>query len=233
MMARTAKLLSFLGVLCGVLCTPAAAQSAPASPAHPATAQTAHRRSAAAAQRSECVAAVGLCVSVPAKWQRVGDVFGELGFVAAEPGPGDRSGWPQLTVAALPPAEEGNGDPPSLDLLVDRALTPDDSSSAPRTLQRRRLLLNGADAQIVRVELPASGNDPSGAIEQLALIDGGDGFVYSIALHCSPQDFARLEPVFQQAAQSWRLEAAQPAAESSSAPPPPASPAAKPKPKAP
>jgi len=199
MKARAATLLLCLALLS--VCAPA--QGTPETP----HGKTKQQKTAPAALRSECIAEVGLCVSVPASWQRLGDVFGALGFVAAEPRPGDQAGWPQLTVAALPPLEGSEGQAASLDLLVDRMLVPDESFPAAKTLQRRRLKLGGAEAELVRVQLPATGNASSGVIEQLALIDGGNGFVYSIALRCAPEDLARLEPIFQQAAASWHVEA--------------------------
>jgi hypothetical protein len=181
----------------------------------------------AAAGRTECVLSVGLCVTIPASWQRLGDVFEDLGFVAAEPHPGvDSAAWPQFTVAAInlpaqnPHTQNHGGTAsaaPSLDSLLDLVLTPDGSFASAQTLQRTRLLLNGADAEIVSVQLhDEAGN--AGAIEAIALIQGDDGLVYSIALRCAPQDFARLEPLFQQTARSWRIKAP------ASAPAPPSPP---------
>jgi hypothetical protein len=169
---------------------------------------TAHK--AVAALRTECALAVALCVSVPASWQRLGEVFDDLGFVVAEPHPGaDPASWPQLTVAAIdvPPQKDAAGavTAPSLDSLVDLALTPDGSFTSAETLQRTHLLLNHADAEIVRAQLHDEVDQP-GAIETIALIQGDDGLVYSIALRCAPQEFARLEPVFQKAAHSWHVK---------------------------
>ena len=188
---------------------PAAAQSSPPAKA---------RKTPAVAYRSECLNSAGFCISVPAAWQRLGDIFGDLGFVVAEPHAGaDSASRPQLTVAAIDLApKEGGGtaapvrEPaiPSLDVLVERMLTPEGALASARTLERRRLLLNGASAQIVRVELRDEEGKPD-AIEEIALIEGADGMVYSIALRCAQQDFDRLAPVFDQAARSWHLRTAQ------------------------
>jgi hypothetical protein len=130
--------------------------------------------------------------------------------VVAEPHPGtDSATWPQLTVAAIdvPPTKDRNGAAatrPSLDALVNIVLTPDGSFTSAETLERTRLLLNGADAEIVRVQLHDNAKS-SDTIEAVALIEGDEGLVYSIALRCAPEDFARLEPVFQRAAHSWRI----------------------------
>ena len=179
------------------------------------------RKTSSAAGRTECALASGLCVTVPTAWQRLGDVFEDLGFVVAEPHAGtDSATWPQLTVAAIdvPATKNRNGTAaarPSLDALVDIVLTPDGSFTSAETLQRSHLLLNGADAEIVRVQLHNDA-DKSEAIEAVALIEGDEGLVYSIALRCAPEDFARLEPVFQKAAHSWQIkpDAAQPATQS-------------------
>jgi hypothetical protein len=192
----------------------------------PSMAATGHKATTAPSVRSECVASVGLCVTVPASWQRLGNVFEDLGFVAAEPVPGaDRAAWPQLTVAALDlqpqSGTQTGGDPApapaSLDSLVNLVLTPDASFASAQTLQRTRLLLNGSDAEIVRVQFRDEAGNP-GPMEAVALIQGDEGFVYSIALRCAPHDFDRLEPVFQQTARSWSIQ------------PPSSAPASSPKP---
>jgi hypothetical protein len=200
------KALLVVVLLCSIL---AAAQTS--SPAK-------DRKARAAAYRSECLHSVGFCISVPAAWQRLGDVFGDFGFVAAEPHAGaDPATWPQLTVAAIDLAAKEDGgtaapvrEPATspLDVLVERMLTPEGAFASARTLERSRLLLNGASAQIVRVELRDDTGKPD-AVEKIALIEGEDGLVYSIALRCAPRDFERLAPVFDQAARSWRLQTAQ------------------------
>jgi hypothetical protein len=161
-----------------------------------------------AAVRSECIAATGLCVTVPATWNRLGDIFDDLGFVVAEPHAGvDSATWPQLTVAAIdiPPKKDASGVAvaPSLDAVVDIVLMPDGSHTSAETLQRTRLLLNGREAEIVRVRLH---DEKSDAVESIALIEGDDGLVYSIALRSSAQDPDRLEPVFQKVIHSWRIK---------------------------
>ena len=218
---RVALRIAAIVLLCSMFAPMAAAQAgASGAPSghRPggASTSTKNRKPAAAALRSECLDSVGLCVSVPAAWQRLGDVFEGLGFVAAEPHPGaGPETWPHLTVAAIDvSAKEGDGDTatasatPSLDALVERMLTPGGALASAHVLERRSLLLNGANAQIVRVGLPEEAGGAE-AIEAVALIEGDAGLVYSVALRCSPPDFNRLEPVFQQALESWRLESAE------------------------
>jgi hypothetical protein len=146
-------------------------------------------------------------VTVPSSWQRLGNVFDDLGFVVAEPHPGtDTATWPQLTIAALDvPVAKGTNTPPSLDTLIDLMLTPDGSFTSAETLQRSRLLLNGAEAETIRVRLHENGKD-AGTIEELALIQAEPGTVYSIALRCAAEDFERLDGVFQSTARSWRIQ---------------------------
>jgi hypothetical protein len=174
-------------LLCTTLAT-AAAQSTPK--ASGASRPAAAAKKTPSAVRTECVEAVGLCVAVPALWQR-------------------------LSVAAIDvPSGKNGGDAPTLDALVDLVLTPDGTFTSAETQQRTRLLLNGSDAQILRVKLH---DDATNAdfIEEVALIEGNDGFIYSIALRCPPQDFTRLDPVFQKTAHSWHMK---PPAEHSAAP---------------
>ena len=193
-----AKIVFCSGVLCFGIGAQAQSSPRPAAPT---------RKAAAVAGHTECVQTVGLCVTVPDSWQRLGDVFEGLGFVVAEsrPGPGaDTATWPQITVAAMDVPEQKNGGAPSLDSLVDTVLAPGGSFTS-ETLQRTRLLLNGNEAEIVRIREhdEASKTD---VIEAVALIVGDDGLVYSIALRCPPQDFARLEPIFQKTVHSWRVK---------------------------
>jgi hypothetical protein len=170
--------------------------------APPVSAQTVPGHKPAPPQRTECAQAAPLCVSVPANWYRLGDVFGELGFVAAEPHTGqDSSTWPQLTVAVLPQPEQ---EPRTLDSMIELLLAPGGAFASSQTLERSRTTLNGAAAEILRVQLYDK-DGKAGAIEDVALIEGEAGVTYSIALRCEPKDFARLETVFRQALDSWHL----------------------------
>ncbi len=202
-----------LAALLCVVVTAAMAQSSTPTGTAPQAAKPktgAHSTTAARkpAARKECVEAAGLCVTVPANWQRLGDIFDDLGFVVAEPHTGvDASLWPQINVAAIdvPPEETTATGAPSLDAVARVLLTPDGTFTSAETQQRSRLLLNGAEAQVLKVLLRDDAGKTSQ--EEVALIDGGDeGFVYTIALRCAPADTARLEPVFQRILESWRVK---------------------------
>jgi len=206
---RSVKVFLIAALLCSTFAT-AAAQSTPKAPG--ASRSAAAAKKTASAVRTECVEAVGLCVAVPAMWQRLGDIFGDLGFVVAESHPGmDTATRPQISVAAIDvPSAKNGGAPPTLDSLVDLVLTPDGTFTSTETQQRTRLLLNGSNAQILRVKLHDDATNAD-SIEEVALIDGSDGFVYSIALRCPPQDFTRLDPIFQKTAHSWHIKPPAPA----------------------
>jgi hypothetical protein len=129
----------------------------------------------------------------------------------------DSATWPQISVAAIDiPAKKADGSAPSLDALVDIVLTPDGSFTTAKTQQRTRLLLNGANAEVLRVKLHNGAKDSlqdaspdanrADTIEEVALIEGDEGLVYSIALRCAPEEVTRLEPVFQKAIHSWRVK---------------------------
>lgn len=200
-------------LIAALLCTTIATTAAQSTPKAPgASKPAAAAKKTPSAVRTECVEAVGLCVAVPAMWQRLGDIFGDLGFVVAESHPGmDSATRPQISVAAIDvPSGKNGGNAPTLDALVDLVLTPDGTFTSAETQQRTRLLLNGSDAQILRVKLH---DDATNAdfIEEVALIEGYDGFVYSIALRCPEQDFTRLDPVFQKTAHSWHIKPPAPA----------------------
>jgi len=209
----TQKRCLLAALLCVVVSTAMAQSSTPmgttpqAAKPKTATGKPAATAAKKPATRKECVEAAGLCVTVPANWQRLGDIFDDLGFVVAEPHTGqDASLWPQINVAAIdvPPEETTATGAPSLDAVARVLLTPDGTFTSAETEQRSRLLLNGAEAQVLKVLL----RDEEGKTsqEEVALIDGGDeGFVYTIALRCVPSDTARLEPVFQRILESWRV----------------------------
>lgn len=159
------------------------------------------KKPAAASTRTECIVRAGLCVAVPASWQKLGAPYGDLGFVIAEPHDGQaQSDWPELNVAVLDPPEQPDGRTVTLDQMVESITQP--GGPAAEMQQRTRLLLNGSDAQIVRILL----RDPdtqAESIEEVALIDGDGGLVYSFALRCAPKDFERLDPVFQRTIRNW------------------------------
>lgn len=201
------KALIITALLC-VSIPPAAAQSG----SKPSTSKpsTAAKKTSSVAGRAECVEAVGLCVTIPTTWQRLGNIFDDLGFVVAEPHAGvDSATWPQISIAAIDVPPQKAGGAPSLDALVDIVLTPDGTFTTSETQQRTRLLLNGASAEILRVKLhddAAKDATLADTVEEVALIEGDEGLVYSIALRCAPQDFTRLDPIFQKAAHSWRVK---------------------------
>ncbi|MDR3763413.1 MAG: hypothetical protein P4M01_04885 [Acidobacteriota bacterium] len=211
-------------LLTALLCAASLTAQTSQAAAQSARAASNTRKTSASATREECIARVGLCVAVPSAWQRLGDAYGELGLVVAEPHEGlDQSLWPDLNVVVLDPPDQPDGTPVTLDAMVE-AITRTPSAEV-ETLQRTRLLLNGNDTQIVRVRL----RDPetqAESIEEVALI-ADEGLVYSFALRCAPQDFDRLDPVFQKAIRNWTITPP-PAAQEPEKTPAPANPEAQP-----
>ncbi len=164
---------------------------------------TTTKKPASVATRNECIARAGLCVAVPASWQKLGDAYGDLGFVVAEPHEGQaQSAWPELNVAVLDPPEQKNGAHVTLDQLVDSVTHP--GGELAETQQRTHLLLNGNDAEIVRVLL-RDADTQAETIEEVALVDGDDDLIYTFALRCAPQDFERLDPLFQRTIRNWTV----------------------------
>ena len=191
-------------LLAALLCAAAVATAQTSKPA----AQSARpaitsKKPAPIATRNECIAPAGLCVPVPATWQKLGDPYGDLGFVVAEPHEGQpQSEWPELNVAVLDPPEQKNGARVTLGQLVDSVTHP--GGELAETQQRTHLLLNGSNAEVVRVLL-RDADTQAEAIEEVALIEGDGGLVYTFALRCAPQDFERLDPLFHHAIRNWTV----------------------------
>jgi len=219
---RFSKLsLTLLAVVFGLAAlAPCAGQAAAPTPAHP-SAQT---TKPAPALRVECSKEGEFCVAVPVQWKRLSDVFEGTGFVVAEPGTGlPQEQWLNLTAAMifLPEPVEGNA-LPEFDEVVTIALVSDDGDRS--TLERSRREIAGREAQTARVRVhEAEGKD---AVELLGFVRVDDDEVFSLALHCPPDEEARLAPVFERALASLKI-VPQPAPPAT--PAAPAAPASKPR----
>jgi hypothetical protein len=178
--------------------------TAPKIPKAAGTAKAAPKTSTAAEWRSECSKAGGFCVQVPQGWKALGDVFDGAGFVVAEPDTKkEQEDWNQITAAAMDMPEGANGqERPSTDALIDMILGSPSSGIHAQTIQRSRSLIAGMPAEVLKVRLRAN-ESSTDAIEYIALLDDGET-IYSVALGCSPEDAARLEPVFDHVLHSWK-----------------------------
>jgi hypothetical protein len=177
----------------------------PTNPKTSGTAKAAPKASTGIAEwRSECSKAGGFCVQVPQAWKALGDVFDGAGFVVAEPdAKKEQEDWNQITAAAMDMPEGANGqERPSTDALIDMILGSPSSGIHAQTIQRSRSLIAGMPAEVLKVRLRAN-EASTDAIEFIALLDDGET-IYSVALGCTPEDAARLEPVFDHVLHSWR-----------------------------
>lgn len=179
--------------------------TAPHVPKASGTTKVAPKASTGVAEwRSECSKAGGFCVQVPQAWKALGDVFDGAGFVVAEPdAKKEQEDWNQITAAAMDMPEGANGqERPSTDALIDMILGSPSSGIHAQTIQRSRSLIAGMPAEVLKVRLRAN-EASTDAIEFIALLDDGET-IYSVALGCTPEDAARLEPVFDHVLHSWR-----------------------------
>jgi hypothetical protein len=179
--------------------------TAPHVPKAAGTTKAAPKASTGVAEwRSECSKAGGFCLQVPQAWKALGDVFDGAGFVVAEPdAKKEQEDWNQITAAAMDMPEGANGqERPSTDALIDMILGSPSSGIHAQTIQRSRSLIAGMPAEVLKVRLRAN-EASTDAIEFIALLDDGET-IYSVALGCTPEDAARLEPVFDHVLHSWR-----------------------------
>ncbi len=216
---RFVRTLSYLCTSALVVCSAfSAAQTAAPKPAPPAA--TARRQPTS---RVECSKEGEFCVAVPVRWKRLGDVFEGVGFVVAEPSAAlPQEKWLNMTVAMifLPEPAEGQ-ELPDFDSVVTLALVSDEVEHS--TLQRSRREIAGREVQTARVRVKEE--DGSEAAELLGFVRVDDDEIFSLALHCPPQQEARMTPIFERALTSLKIvpqpEPATPAAPSTPAVKPP------------
>ena len=185
----------------------------------PAIAQTPAHKPAPSTRRY-CHPELDFCFRYPALWTTVGEAFNSNGIVIAPPQKQDKSLWDAVTVAlvALPP--EGDEEQINLNGIIEQAsasLRGEEQNF--QTLQRQELTVDHKPAQLVRVRYTEKSTSHDW-IEELIFIEGPDNEIYSVALKSSPEDFARLEPVFNKILASWTLPQPAPPPEEDSARPP-------------
>ena len=165
----------------------------------------------------------GFCFKYPDSWAMLGEVFDGNGVVVAPQQKEDRSLWDGITLAMVAPPPQDDEEPLSLDSIIAR------TSSAMReggqnfvTLQRQQRTVDHKPAQMLKAQYHEKSTNRDW-IEELVFIQGPDNEVYSVALKCSPQNLARLEPVFTGLLGSWTLPEPAPAKEDPEENPPPES----------
>jgi len=147
----------------------------------------------------------GFCFKYPASWAMLGEVFGGNGVVIAPPQKQERALWDTITLARIVLPPEGDEEPAGLDGVIAQATASlREAGQTFETLQRQQRTVDHKPAQMLKVRYQEK---PTGHdwIEKMVFIEGPDNEIYSVALKCSPQDLARLEPVLAGVLLSWAL----------------------------
>lgn len=170
------------------------------------------------------------CFKYPGSWIVLGEVFDGNGVVVAPPQKLDKALWDGITVAMIVPEPEGDEEPASVDVIIEQtSQSMRKGGQGFETLQRQHRTVDHQPAQMLKVRYHEKATDRDW-VEEVVIIQGPDEEMYSVALKCSPENLARLEPVFASVLDSWVLPDAEPpaGAEDESAPkqaaPPPKAP---------
>lgn len=147
----------------------------------------------------------GFCFKYPGSWTMLGEVYDGDGVVVAPPQKLDKALWDEITVALITPLSEGDEEAVSLDVMIEQASkSMREGGQAFETLQRQQRTVDHKPAQMLKVRYHEKATDRDW-VEELVFIQGPDGEIYSVALKCSPENLARLEPVFAGVLDSWVL----------------------------
>ena len=154
----------------------------------------------------------GFCFKYPSSWTVLGEVFDGNGVVVAPPQKLDRALWDEITVALILPPSEGDEEPMTLDGLIEQASkSMREGGQTFETLQRQQRTVDHKPAQMLKVRYREKATDHDW-VEEMVFIQGPDGEMYSVALKCSPENLARLEPAFAGVLESWVLPEPEPPA---------------------
>jgi hypothetical protein len=147
----------------------------------------------------------GFCFRYPGSWTMLGEVYDGDGVVVAPPQKLDKALWDEITVALITPLSEGDEEAVSLDVMIEQASkSMREGGQAFETLQRQQRTVDHKPAQMLKVRYHEKASDRDW-VEELVFIQGPDGEIYSVALKCSPENLARLEPVLAGVLESWVL----------------------------
>ena len=147
----------------------------------------------------------GFCFKYPGSWTMLGEVYDGDGVVVAPPQKLDKALWDEITVALITPLSEGDEEAVSLDVMIEQASkSMREGGQAFETLQRQQRTVDHKPAQMLKVRYHEKASDRDW-VEELVFIQGPDGEIYSVALKCSPENLARLEPVLAGVLESWVL----------------------------
>jgi hypothetical protein len=182
------------------------------------------------ARKRYCQPGGSFCFKYPGSWTVLGEVFDGNGVVVAPVQKLDKALWDGITVALVAPEPEGDEEAPSVDVIIEQtSQSMREGGQGFETLQRQHRTVDHQPAQMLKVRYHEKATDRDW-VEEVVIIQGPDGEMYFVALKCSPENLARLEPVFASVLDSWVLPDAEPpaGAEEESAPkqaPPPPKPA--------
>ncbi len=169
-------------------------------------------------KKSYCQPEGGFCFKYPASWSVLGEIFDGNGVVVAPSQKLDRALWDEITVALILPPAEGDEEQVSLDGLIEQASQSMRAAGQSfETLQRQERTVDHKPAQMLKVRYHERATDRDW-IEQMVFIQGPDGEMYSVALKCSPENLAHLEPAFASVLESWMLPEPEPPAAGDDAP---------------
>ncbi len=160
----------------------------------------------------------GFCFKYPDSWSMLGEVYEGDGVVVAPQQQQERALWDSITLAlVVPPPVEGQK-PLDLDGVIERASSGiREHGQDFQTLQRQERTIDHKPAQMLKVRYREQANAHDW-IEEIVFIQGPENEIYSVALKCSPQNLARLEPALNGVLAGWTLPP-QPPAEGPATPP--------------
>ena len=154
----------------------------------------------------------GFCFRYPGSWTMLGEVYDGDGVVVAPPQKLDKALWDEITVALITPLSEGDEEAVSLDVMIEQASkSMREGGQAFETLQRQQRTVDHKPAQMLKVRYHEKATDRDW-VEEIVFIQGPEGEIYSVALKCSPENLARLEPLFTGVLESWMLPEPEPPA---------------------
>jgi hypothetical protein len=154
----------------------------------------------------------GFCFKYPSSWSVLGEVFDGNGVVVAPTQKLDRALWDEITVALILPPSEGDEEPMTLDGLIEQASkSMREGGQTFETLQRQQRTVDHKPAQMLKVRYREKATDRDW-VEEMVFIQGPDGEMYSVALKCSPENLAHLEPALAGVLESWVLPEPEPPA---------------------
>ena len=163
-------------------------------------------------RKRDCQPNGGFCFKYPGSWTMLGAVYDGDGVAVAPPQKLDKALWDEITVALITPLSEGDEEPVSLDVMIEQASkSMREGGQAFETLQRQQRTVDHNPAQMLKVRYHEKATDRDW-VEEIVFIQGPDREIYSVALKCSPENLARLEPVFAGVLDSWVLPEPEPPA---------------------